>query len=161
MGERALKWAFKLLGIALVVVPLVVALAAADWDLKAAVLPSNEELNQAKSAVAGVIGGGISQDTLTWGSPTIVDSNLSVPVTLKSPFNVPIKITEAAVTANTGTQTIQLRMKEKEVEVPKNATVVITLVGTYSGMLPSNPQIAGFMTIEVYGLTARIQVGGG
>lgn len=51
MGERALVWGLRLLGIALFIGPFIAAFAVHDWDLQAAVMPSQAEMDEVKERV--------------------------------------------------------------------------------------------------------------
>ncbi|MBC7219671.1 MAG: hypothetical protein H5T49_06050 [Hadesarchaea archaeon] len=158
MRDGALKWALRLLGIALVVVPIVVALAAKDWDLKEAVLPSEQELSQVTEAVGGIFGGGFSEDTLSLGEPTLSGSSVRVQATLKSPFQVPIKLKEFNLTiSDQGMPPIQLQMEEDELEIPAKGTAVFTLVGAIPAAPPSNPRMTAVsIAFEIYGITITL-----
>jgi len=158
MRDGALKWSLRLLGIALVVVPILMALAAHGWDVKEAVLPSEEEISQVTERVSGIFGGGFSKDTITFGDPVVSGSRITVLVTFRSPLKVPMKITDFSVTvSDVGAQPIQLQMQESEVEIPANGAATFTLVGTVPAMPPQNPQMTGIScTFEVYGVSIHL-----
>ncbi len=162
MGDRALKWCLRLLGIALLIGPILVALSANNWDIKAAVLPTEEEMNQVMDSVTGVFGGGFSQDTFVIGNPSVSGNKVSLLVSFKSPFNVPIKIIDVTITvADKGVQVGQLSMQDSVVEVPVNGTANLTLVGTLTGSYPTDPQFSiQSGTFEVYGVSVHLQMGG-
>ncbi|MGC8817469.1 MAG: hypothetical protein ACP5PX_06695 [Candidatus Hadarchaeum sp.] len=157
MRDGALKWALRLLGIALVVVPIILAFSANGWDLKKALLPSEQELSQVSEGVGDIFGGGFSEETMSMGQPVISGSSVRVPVTFKSPFKVPIKLKEVNLTVSgQGMPPIQLQMEEEELEIPANGSVNFTLVGTIPGSPPSNPQITAVnVTFEIYGVTIQ------
>jgi hypothetical protein len=163
MGERALAWGLRLLGIALAIGPLLIALGTHNWDIKAAVLPSDAEIKEVEDSVKGVFGGGFSENTFSIGSPTIVGNTIRISVSFTSPFNIPIKIKDiSASVSNQGVEIAQVQMQEDEVEVPATATVNFTLVGAYTGGLPTNPQLSGAgITFEFYGVTILAHMSSG
>jgi hypothetical protein len=157
MGERALAWGLRLLGIALVIGPLLIALGAHNWDIKAAVLPSDNEMKQIENSVTGIFGGGSPENTFSIGSPTIVGNNVIVPIT--SHFNIPIKIENLSASVSVPSGKIYVRL-ENEVEIPVGGTMGVTenltlsVFGTYTGGLPTNPQLSiDNITFESYGVT--------
>ena len=158
MRDGALKWSLRVLGIALAVAPILIAFGMHNWDLREAVLPNDAEINQVSSQVTGMFGGGFSQDTFTMGNPIISGNDIRLPVTLKSPLKVPIRITNISVTvSDQGAQVSQLHMEESALEVPASGTVSFTMVGTLAGTIPSNPQLTGMnVTLEVYGVTVQL-----
>lgn len=155
MRDGALKWSLRLLGIALVIVPIIVALSASDWDVKKAVLPSEQELNQISGSVSEIFGEGFTEDTLLLGQPTLSGGLVNLPVTFKSPFKVPIKLKELTLTvSDQGMQTIQLHMEDGELEIPANGTVTFRLVGPVPAAPPSNPEVTAISVVfEIYGVT--------
>jgi len=162
MRDGALKWGLRLLGIALAFGPLLIALGAHNWDIKAAVLPSDAEIKEIGDSVKGIFGGGFSENTFSIGSPTIVGNTVRVSVSFTSPFNIPIKIENvSASVSDQGVEIAQVQLAN-EVEVPAMATVNFTLVGTYTGGLPTNPQLSGAdITFEFYGVTVQVHMSGG
>ncbi|MDI6884279.1 MAG: hypothetical protein QMD00_04020, partial [Hadesarchaea archaeon] len=71
MGERALGWGLRLLGLFLMIGPFIIALGSHNWDIQAAVLPSEAELGQVRETLSGILGGGgFSENTLTIESST-------------------------------------------------------------------------------------------
>ena len=164
MRDGALKWGLRLLGIALTIGPLLIALGAHNWDIKAAVLPSDAEIKEIGDSVKGIFGGGFSENTFSIGSPTIVGNTVRVSVSFTSPFNIPIKIENvSASVSDQGVEIAQVQLAN-EVEVPAMATRTLQLVGNYTGGVPTNPQPSSIdMTFEFYGVTvlAHITVGQG
>lgn len=157
MRDGALKWALRLLGLALTIGPIIIAFGINNWDIKATVLPSDAELNQVTNQVKGVFGGGLSPDTFTHGNLTSDGNNVQLQVTFKSPLNVPIKITSISINvSNQGAQLTQLHMQEGVVDVPANGTANLTFVGSYSGTIPVNPQLSATATFETYGVTVQL-----
>jgi hypothetical protein len=144
MGERSLKWGLRLLGVALFLGPIFISLGANNWDPKAAVLPSEAELNEVADAVKGVLGGGFSPDTLTLGSPSIVGDQVSLPAEFRSPFNIPVKIRSFSIHFRADGRLLTLNMKESAVEVPARGIASFTLVGTYGGPITVEPTLSGF-----------------
>ncbi|WP_342819124.1 hypothetical protein [Candidatus Hadarchaeum sp.] len=153
----------RLLGIALVVVPILVAFSASNWDPKEAVLPSEQELNQISGRVGEIFGGGFSEDTIVLGQPTFSGNSVSVPATFKSPFKVPVKLEEFTLTvSDQGMQPIKLQMEEDELEIPANGTVTFTLVGAIPTTPPSNPRVTAVsVTLEIYGVIINFSRGSG
>jgi hypothetical protein len=163
MRDGALKWGLRLLGIALTIGPLLIALGTHNWDIKAAVLPNENEMKEIEDSVKGIFGGGPSENMFSIGSPTIVGNKLEVPVQFTSPFNIPIKIKDVlASVSDQGVNIAQIQMEENEVEVLARATVNFTMGGTYTGGLPTNPQLSGVdITFEFYGVTVQAHMSGG
>lgn len=155
-----MKWALRLLGLALLIGPILIAFGMNNWDLKAAVIPSEDEISQVTGQITGIFGDGFSQDTFTIGNPTVIGTNVILPITFKSPLSVPIRINDISVTVvDQGTTLGQLNLEEG-VDVPVDGTVSFDLVGTYSGPMPSDPQIGGMnLNIEVYGVTVQVNMG--
>ncbi len=53
-------------------------------------------------------------------------------------------------------------MEETELEIPANGTVNFTLIGPYTGTPLTDPQLTDMnITLEAYGVTLQMQVGGG
>jgi len=159
MRDGALKWGLRLLGIALTLGPLLIAFGTHNWDIKAAVLPNENEMKQIENSVTGIFGGGPSENTFSIDSPTITGNRIEVPIHFTSPFNIPIKIKDISASVS---NLAQVQMEEEEVNVPAGATVNFVLAGTYTGMLPTNPQLSSAdMTFEFYGVTVSARIVGG
>ncbi|MQY68082.1 MAG: hypothetical protein GH150_01675 [Hadesarchaea archaeon] len=163
MGERALGWGLKLLGIALFVGPFIAAFAVHNWDLKATVMPSQEEMDEITETISGLFGEGFSEDTFTIGTPTSSGNTIRIPVGFTSPIDLPIKITDISFAiSDQGVEVAQVEMEETEVEIPANGTVNFTLIGSYAGALPTDPQPTDMnITFEAYGVTLQVQMGQG
>jgi len=164
MGERALGWGLKLLGIALFIGPFIAAFAAHNWDIQAAVVPSQAEMDEVNERVSGlVVEEGFSEDPFTLGTPKFSNNTVSVTVEFTSPFKIPIKITDlSASISGQGGQGAQVQMEEAEVDVPANGTANFTLVGPYLGTPPTNPESSDVnITFELYGVTLQVQMGAG
>jgi len=153
-----LRWGLRLLGLALLIGPILIAFGMHNWDIKETVLPSQDDIDQVTGQVTGMFSGGFSQDTLTIGTPSISGSDVRVPVTFRSPLNVPIKVTDISVTVvDQGATLGQLHLEDGALEIPAGGTVSFALVGTYTGTIPSDPQLGEMsITLEVYGVTAQI-----
>jgi hypothetical protein len=134
-----------------------------NWNIAEAVLPSENEIKQIEESVTGLIGEGPSENTIHYSILPPTDSNIRVSIQFTSPLNVPIKIKDiSASVSDQGVDIAQVQMQEAEVEVPARATVNFTLVGTYTGGLPTNPQLSlGDITLECYGITVQAQISGG
>ena len=161
MKERALKWVLRLLGIALAIGPLIIAIGMHDWDIKEAVLPSEAEIAQMQESVTGIFGGGITQNPFTPGDPIFSGTTVRMPMSFTSPLNIPVKITDISLKViDQGVQVAQLHMEQEEVEVSARGTVNFTLIGSYTGDIPTDPQFTDMsITFEFYGLTAKMQIG--
>ncbi len=162
MGERALKLSLKLLGIALVIAPFIVAFGMHDWNIMEAVLPDEAEMDELRESVSNLLGGGISQNNFKKSHIMSGDSTMELSIELTSPLNVPIKINDFSVRIlDHGVRVGQLLMEEEEIDVEANGTVNFILFGSYSGGRPTDPQLTDMnVTIEVYGLTAKLQLSG-
>lgn len=164
MGERVLGWGLRLLGIALFIGPFVAAFSAHDWDLQAAVMPSQAEMDEVNERLSGLVfEEGFSEDPFTLGTPEFSNNTVSVTVEFTSPLKIPIKITDlSASISDQGVQVAQVQMEEAEVDVPANGTANFTLVGSYSGTFPTNPEPTDVnITFELYGVTVQVQMGAG
>jgi len=169
MGERALKWGLRLLGIALTLGPILIALGTRGWDIKAAVLPTESEIREVEDIISGVLGGdGFSESTMQIEDPLISGSMVSATVHLTSPLNVSMILKEFSGEIYDGDVRIgEINMEEEEVEIPPGGTVTFHLVGEFSGDPPQNPRVCiASIEFDVYGVTitahpSREEIGGG
>ncbi len=161
MGERALSWGLRLLGIALFIGPFIAAFAAHNWDIQAAFVPSQAQIDKVNEQISGlVVEEGFSEDPLTFDNLDYSDDTITVTGRFTSPFKVPIKITN--LSASISDQGIQVQMEEEEVAVPANGTGNFTLVGSYTGDNLTNPEPTDVnITFELYGVTLQIQMEAG
>ena len=60
MRDGALKWGLRLLGLALVIAPILIAFSMNDWDIRNTLLPSNEEMVQIQERMTELFDGGLS-----------------------------------------------------------------------------------------------------
>jgi hypothetical protein len=158
MGDRSLKWGLRLLTILLIIVPLLVVFWTNNWDIKAAVLPSENEINGVENSVTGIFNENSTGNVLSIVSITSTE----VEVRFASPFNIPIKIDNISVSVSNQGENLGLATLGNEVEVPANATENIWLVWTYTGEPPTSPGLSGGnITFEVYGITVQVQTSGG
>lgn len=161
MGERALGWGLRLLGIALFIGPFIAAFTAHDWDLQAAVVPSQAEMDDVKERLSGlVVEEGFSEDPFTLETPIFSNDTVRMAVEFTSPLKIPIKITDLSATiSDQGLQVAQVQMEEAEVDVPANGTANFTLVGSYTGVPPTDPEPTYVnITFELYGITLQLQM---
>ena len=164
MGERVLGWGLKLLGIALFIGPFIAAFSAHNWDLQAAVMPSQAEMDEVNERLSGLVAEeGFSEDTFTLGDPTYSDTTIRVTVGFTSPLKIPIKITDlSASISDQGVQVAQVQMEEEEVNVPANGTANFTLIGSFTGEPPTDPEPTDVnITFELYGVTLQVQMEAG
>ncbi len=161
MGERALSWGLRLLGIALFIGPFIAAFAAHNWDFQAALVPSQAEMDEVNEQISGlVVEEGFSEDPLTFENLAYSDDTITVRAIFTSPLKVPIKITDLSATiSDQGSQVAQVQMEEAEIDVPANGTENFTLVGSYTGdnltdLEPTDVNI----TFELYGVTLQVQM---
>jgi len=176
MRDGALKWGLRLLGIALTIGPLLIALGTHNWDIKAAVLPSEAEIKEIEDSVKGIFGGGPSENTLSIGSPTPTGNNtFRVSITFASPFNIPIKITDfsgyVACGDHPSVRLGQVSMQDDNVEIPPQGTRTITVIGTlttggiqhladfHSGSLPSSIRPENMNVVfDIYGVSVQVRI---
>lgn len=161
MGERALGWGLRLLGIALFIGPFIAAFAVHNWDLQAAVMPSQAEIDEVKEKLSGLVAEeGFSEDPFTLGTPIFSNNSVRVTVGFTSPLKIPMKITDiSASISDQGVQVAQVQMEETEVDVPANGTANFTLIGSFTGTPPTDPEPTEVnITLEVYGVTLQIQM---
>ena len=176
MGERALGWGLRLLGLALVIGPFIVALGMHNWDIQAAVLPGEAEINEIKGSLSGIFGG-MPIENFTISNPTydINTSLITANIGFRSNMNLSITITDISGYATCGEhQGIRLgsiSMQEQSVVVPARGNASLTATGTitvdgalhiatvHGGNLPANIGIENAsITLEFYGLSVRIQM---
>jgi hypothetical protein len=157
--DTVLKLCLSLLGVFLAIGPLLAALGTHNWDIMAAVMPSQEEMNQTQNALTGLFGGSLD-NAVSVGTPELVGSTLRIPLTFNSPFNVPITITSLSSSITDGGTTIaQAQMAETQVNIETRGTGTITLAATYTGGIPSDPQLSGVnATFEIYGISVKLSM---
>jgi len=159
MRDGALKWGLRLLEIVLFVSPFLIAFGTHNWDIKAAVLPSDAEMEQIKEDVTGTLfgGGSAGAPNLTFTPPSPpYGQEITIPVTFKSPFQFSMRITDISGRVSFGADTYQLRLEDETVYIGtlenKNFNVIAEKT-TESGV--ENVVI----TFEFYGLTVQQQIG--
>lgn len=173
MGERALSWGLRLLGIALFVGPFIAAFAVHNWDLQAAVMPSQEEISGVKDVLEGMFDGEFSENAFTVSSPTPYGvDGISMTVNLVSPFNRDVKITDISGGVSCkqhGVLLAYVQMDEQEVDLPANGTATFTLAGmltpegnqhivnVHGGSLPDVTPTDMSFELEFYGVTVRVE----
>ncbi len=176
MGERALGWGLRLLGIALFIGPFIAAFAAHNWDLQAAVMPSQAERDEVKERLTGVFAEEFSGDILeNQGPPTIdlMTNQVSVTVKFTSPFNLDVKITDISggfsCEQHGDVLLAYVQMVEQEVDLPANGTATFSLVGTltpggnqhivdvHGGSPPGVTPTDVSFELEFYGVTVRVE----
>jgi len=157
--DTGLKIALMLLGILLSVGPLIIALGSHNWNIMAAVMPSDAEIKQSTDMVTGLFDNKGFENAFSIGLPTIQGNTLRVTTQFTSPFNFPITLNELVVSVSDQGATIAQARNEGVVEIPARGTANITFVGTYTGALPTNPQIQiDNLTVEFYGITVFAQM---
>jgi len=161
MGERALSWGLRLLGIALFIGPFIAAFAAHNWDFQAAVVPSQAEMDDVRERLSGlVVEEGFSEDPFIFETPIFSNNTVRMEVRFTSPLKIPIKITDLSATiSDHGLQVAQVQMEEAEVDVPANGAENFTLVGFYNGDNLTDPEPTDLnITFELYGVTLQLQM---
>lgn len=176
MGERALGWGLRLLGLFLMIGPFIIALGSHNWDIQAAVLPSEAELGQVQETLSGILGGGgFSENTLTIESSTFDGTTIMVTLRFNSPFKFPIKIADlsgyVSCGDHPGTRLSQVSMQEDSVEIPAEGTGTFTITGqptseglqhiinSHQGNIPSRVDFENvIITFEFYGVSVRFQI---
>ncbi len=177
MKEGALKWSLRLLGILLFIAPFLIALGMHNWDIQAAVMPSEAEMGQIQDSIGGIFSGTPIED-FTFSNLTydINTGSISMDVSFKSNIDLSLTITDFSGNMTCGDHPgvvlAQIQMEEESVEVLANGTANITIVGqpTTEGiqhiMNVHGGDIStitpGFenasITIEFYGLSIQIQM---
>ena len=173
MGERALGWGLRLLGIALFISPFIAAFAVHNWDFKAALMPSQAEMDEVKGMLSGLFGEGFSENAFTVGTSTLVGATVRITVSFTSPFNIPVKIMDIScgVSCQHNVRLTSVQMEEKGVEIQPKGTETFALVGTltqegnqhildyHGGAMPDdlNPTDLNF-ELEFYGVTLRLSM---
>lgn len=158
MGERALGWGLRLLGLALAIGPFIVALGMHDWDIQSAVMPSEEEMGEVRGRLSGLIGG-FRDSPFELGALENIGNTLRATVGFTSPLKIPVKIKEfSAHVIDQGVRVAQLQM-EGEIEAKPGVPVDITLSGSYPGGPLVNPRMENMsMKFESYGVTVKLQI---
>ena len=171
MGERALGWGLRLLGIALFVGPFVAAFAVHNWDFKTALMPSQTEIDEVRSRL-GLSGDGFSENPFTMGTPTLDGTTVRITGSFTSPFNLPVKIMDISfgVSCKHGVRLISMQMEEEEIEVQPRGTATFTLVGMltqegnqhildyHGGAMPELTPTDLSFELELYGVTLRLSM---
>lgn len=174
MGERALRIGLLLLSILIPVGALAAAFAANDWDLKATVMPGQDEIDGVRDKIENMFGEEFSENTFNLSTPTInlVTREIRATVNLTSPFNVDVKITEISGGVSCEQHELPLgsvQMEEQEVNVTANGTATFTLLGAlttggyqhiidaHGGDLPDVTLTDMVFEFEFYGVTVRVE----
>jgi hypothetical protein len=139
--------------------PFIAVFAVHNWDVRAALLPSENDTKEIEESLKSVMGEP-SENMFSIGSAVITGNTIRVSIQFTSPAKIPITIKEITATiSDQGVEIGQAQMEEDEVEVPPGATVNFTLVGTYSGAPPTNPQLSkAVIKLECYGVTVQAQL---
>lgn len=160
--------------IALWVGPIVAAFASNNWDLKATVMPSEDQISGVKDQVENIIGGEFSENILeiTDNQINLTTGEFEAKVEFKSPFNINVEITEFSLGISCEQHDMPLgsvQMEEQEVNVSANGAATLTLVGTltsqgtqhidtvHRGVLPSITLTNSVLELEAYGVTVRME----
>ena len=155
MGERALGWGLRLLGLALAIGPFIIALGMHNWDIQAAVI-NPEEIRQTKEMVGGLFGaGGLSPPTFQIPPPPYGEE-VTIPVSFKSPFQFPITITDISGRFSLGDNMYRLRLEHENVYFQELENKTFNLIAQRT--TESGPEEV-VITFEVYGVTVRLQMG--
>ncbi len=163
-----------LLSIALWVGPIVAAFAANGWDLKATVMPSEDQMSEITDQIEGLFDGDFSEDVMefTDNQINLGTGEFRVTVQLQSPFNIDVKIKSISLEVSCEQHDVPLgsvQMEESEVNVPANGTATFTLVGTltsaaiqhittvHGGDLPGINSTDMVLELEFYGVAVSIE----
>ena len=154
--------------------PLIAALAINNWDIAAAVLPSESEINEIENSVTGIFGG-TPIENFTFSNQTYNSNtgSFSADVSFKSNINLSLTITDFSgyvTCAEHGIRLGSISMQEQSVVVPENGNASFTIVGTathegmqhiatsHAGSLPRIGLENANITIELYGVSLQIQI---
>ena len=174
MGERALGWGLRLLGIALFIGPFIAAFAVHNWDFKAALMPSQAEIDEVKGMLSGLFGEGFSPEkAFTVETSTLDGTAVRITVGFTSPFNLPVKIMDIScgVSCQHNVRLASVQMEKKGVEIQPKGTATFALIGTltqegnqhilvyHGGAMPDdfNPTDLNF-ELEFYGATLKLSM---
>ena len=158
MKEGALKWGLRILGIALAVGPILTVMAMHNFDIQAAFLPSDEEMASVQNNLTGLFDMDDASDMFSMGTPSINGNNISIPIVIESPFQMPITIKSMSASMTDGGSTIaQVSMVESDVAVASGGSANINLAGQFTGGIPVNPTPSSVAaSIEVLGVTIEM-----
>ena len=175
MGERALGWGLRLLGIALSVGPFVAAFAVHNWDFKAALMPSQAEIGEVKGMLTGLFEKP-SEEMWEVQNLTFDGTTIRATARIKSPFKVQVKITDVSGDMSCkehGVHLTHVQMEEEEVEVQPRGATTFALVGAvtqegvqhlidvHGGAGPTDPSFENVeFTLELYGVSIKVSVEG-
>jgi hypothetical protein len=158
--DTLLKLGLMLLGLFLALGPLLISLGTHNWNIMAAVMPSDAEIQQTTDMVTGLFDtNAVSENMFSIGIPTIQGSTIQIPAQFNSPFNIPITIKELTASVSDQGVTIAQVQTAGAVEIPARGSANITLVGTYTGAVPTDPQfVGGNITFGFYGIDVQVQM---
>ena len=174
MRERALTWSLRSLSVALLVGPLIVAFAVHGWDYRAAVMPSQTEMDEITERFQSLFGEG----SVEFQSSTFVGTTITATVEFKLPFNFRVELVDFSCSIFCNTHNVflaSLEMEEEKVTIQPGENVTLTLVGeltsngsqdisdNHGGALPPLAALSftGSFQAESYGVTMKMQIGGG
>ena len=155
MGERALGWGLRLLGLALAIGPFIIALGMHNWDIKAALI-NPEEISQTKEMVGELFGAGELSPPTFQIPPPPYGEVVTIPTSFKSPFRFPITITDISGRFSLEGNMYRLRLEDGNVYIQGLESKTFNLIAertTESGL--KNVTV----TFEFYGVTAQLQMG--
>jgi hypothetical protein len=148
-----------LLGLFLALGPLLIALGTHNWNIMEAVMPSDAEMQQTTNMVTGLFNTQGAENMFLVGTPTVQGSTISLPIQFTSPVSIPLTLKELTASISDQGVTVAQVQIQAPAEIPAGGTANITLVGTYTGAVPTNPQLAeGNIAFEVYGVTVSLQL---
>lgn len=169
MGERALSWSLRLLSVALWVGPLIAAFAVHGWNIQAAVMPSQAEMNEITKRFQTLFGEG----SLEIKSSTLDGATITTTLEVTSPFNFRVEIVDISGSIFCAVDNVRLasvRMEGDRVTLQPKGKASLTLTGTlipegsqhivnvHGGSLPAALTFTGSFHAESYGVTIRYKL---
>ena len=149
-----------MLGIAFMIGPILIVLGMHNFDIQAAFMPSEEEMEEIQNNMTSLFDmEGLEEPSI--GTPTVAGNTVRLPISFTSPVQLPITIKGFSAALSDGGMTIaQIQMEEPEVEVAAGGSASLTLIGQYTGGIPGNPQMTDLsMSFEMLGVTVEADMG--
>lgn len=173
MGKRALGIGLTLLSIALWVGPIAAAFAANNFDLKSTIIPSQQEMNDVKDQLEGIVGDeGFSEDSFNVESSEVdlTSDQFEVVVSFTSPFTVPVTIKEfSGEIVDQQDYTLSTFHLKNEVSISAGGSGQLVFVGSltsdgkqriinvYGGNAPSDVSMTNAtLKVRLYGISVEV-----
>ena len=158
--------------------PIAAAFASHNWDLKATVVPSEDEISAVKDRLGGIFEENISsEEVFDIRDSTVEPDEMEAIVDFNSPFHIDVKIKEISgkvFCRAHGVYLGSIHLMEEEVSVPADGKATFHVIGEmtsegyqhvqedHGGELPDIRLSGMVFELEAYGVKVRVEnVGGG